>query len=100
MNEIDASGGDAVVCTLPSLPSNNFTGHSRTDAAKQYEEGLYRDALGYHTKSTMGDGWGRVLEWVMVRGAVSKVHESYQGVNLFHGYLVGPESCGHDGQPT
>jgi len=57
------------VHTLPSFASNSFTGHSRTDATKQYEGGLYRDALGYHTKSTMGDGWGRVWRWDTVGGA-------------------------------
>ena len=47
--------------TLPSLPSNNLTGQSLTDATKQNAGKLCRDAPGYHVKSTIGADCGNVL---------------------------------------
>ena len=45
--------------TRPVEASSNLTGHSRTEATKQYEAGSFRDAVGYQRKSRMGDGWRR-----------------------------------------
>lgn len=47
--------------TLPSLPSNNLTGQSLTEAAKQKAGGLCCDAPGYHAKSTIEADCGNVL---------------------------------------
>lgn len=40
--------------TRPSEASRSFTGHSRTDARKQKDDGSFGEAAGYHVKSSMG----------------------------------------------
>ena len=43
--------------TLPFEASRSFTGHSLTEARKQYKLRSEAVAPGYQAKSTIGDGW-------------------------------------------
>lgn len=48
--------------TRPSDASKSLTGHSRTEARTQKDEGSIGEAVGYQAKSSIGADWGRTRD--------------------------------------